>query len=241
MVAIKILSKKTLRKVPGGEATIEREIAIIESLNHKHVVSIFSHFPVEAKQKFYIVFEYMGGGTLTSLLDSAPEKRLPLHQARKLFLHLISGLEHLRERRILHRDIKPDNLLLTSSGELKIGDFGVADVISSDPSDKIRDNTGIGSPAFQAPELISSPSASPSSSKKPKRSTIDLIFKSDIWSAGIVLYVHICENWELKNGETEKKNRETGKIETNQQNWIVSLFFWIVKESSLLKHLSLFF
>ena len=194
MVAIKILSKKTLRRVPGGEASIEREIGIIESLKHKHVVSIHSHFPVEAKQKFYIVCEYMGGGTLSSLLESAPGKKLPLHQARKLFSHLIAGLEHLREHRILHRDIKPDNLLLTSSGELKIGDFGVADVISSDPNVKTDERSGIGSPAFQAPELISSPnpsssSSSSSSAKKSKRAASDLIFKSDIWSAGIILYV----------------------------------------------------
>lgn len=195
MVAIKILSKKTLRRVPGGEASIEREIGIIESLNHKHVVSIHSHFPVEAKQKFYIVCEYMGGGSLSALLESAPGKKLPLHQARKLFLHLVAGLEHLREHRVLHRDIKPDNLLISSAGDLKIADFGVADVISPDPASKdVAQGTGIGSPAFQAPELISSPnnttSSSSTNSKKPKRSAVDLIFKSDIWSAGIILYVN---------------------------------------------------
>lgn len=190
MVAIKILSKKTLRRVPGGEASIEREIGIIESLRHKNIVSIHTHFPIEDKQKFYIVCEYMGGGNLTSLLESTVQKRLPIHQARKMFLCLLSGLEHLRERRILHRDIKPDNLLLSSGGDLKIADFGVAEVISTESKEKIGYNSsGIGSPAFQAPELIASPNPSSSPPKKLKRSALDLIFKSDIWSAGIVLYV----------------------------------------------------
>jgi len=187
MVAIKILSKKTLRRVPGGEASVEREICIIESLHHKNIISILSSFLIESKQKFYIVFEYMGGGTLTSLLESAPQKRLPLSQARKMFINLLSGLEHLREKRVLHRDLKPDNLLLDEDGELKIGDFGVAEIIAADAS-KVRDHTtGIGSPAFQAPELIASPTAPPS--KRTKRAVTDAIFKSDIWSAGIILYV----------------------------------------------------
>jgi serine/threonine protein kinase len=194
MVAIKILSKKTLRRVPGGEASVSREIGIIESLSHKNIISIITHFPIESKQKYYIVFEYMGGGNLTSLLESAPNKRLPLYQARKLFHNLLSGLEHLRERRILHRDIKPDNLLLDASGELKIADFGVAEMIGLGVASKLNQNAGIGSPAFQAPELIASPNSTP---KKPKKSATDVIFKSDIWSAGIVLYV--ASNWLLFN------------------------------------------
>jgi serine/threonine-protein kinase 11 len=185
MVAIKILSKKTLRRVPGGEASVEREIGIIESLGHKNVISILTHFLLESKQKFYIVFEYMGGGSLTHFLESAPNKRLPLFQARKLFISLLGGLEHLREHRVLHRDIKPDNLLLDEHGDLKIADFGVAEIIATEIN-KVRENAGIGSPAFQAPELIASPT---SNTKKSKRVNVDLIFKSDVWSAGIVLYV----------------------------------------------------
>jgi len=188
MVAIKILSKKTLRRVPGGEASIEREIGIVESLSHKNILSILTHFPIENKQKFYIVLEYMGGGTLTHLLENAPNKRLPLFQARKLFLGILGALEHMRERHILHRDIKPDNLLLDDDGDIKLADFGVADVVSSEIHNKLRENAGIGSPAFQAPELIASPTTGP---KKPKRPNIDLIFKSDIWSAGIVLYIMV--------------------------------------------------
>lgn len=179
--------------MPGGEASVEREIGIIESLHHKNIISIQTHFLVEAKQKYYIVFDYMGGGNLTSFLETAPNRRLPLYQARKLFSCLIGGLEHLREHRILHRDIKPDNLLLDSNGDLKIADFGVAEVITNTPATKerLKDTAGIGSPAFQAPELISSSNTTPSK-KSSKRSNLDLIFKSDIWSAGIVLYVSSC-------------------------------------------------
>ena len=188
MVAIKILSKKTLRRVPGGEASVSREIGIIESLSHKNVISIHTHFPVESKQKYYIVFEYMGGGTLTSLLEGAPNKRLPLYQVRKLFQGLISALEHLREHRILHRDIKPDNLLLDANGDMKLADFGVAEIIGHGSAAKLKENAGIGSPAFQAPELIASPNSTP---KKSKKTSMDNVFKSDVWSAGIVLFIMV--------------------------------------------------
>jgi serine/threonine protein kinase len=117
----------------GGELSVQREIAIMRPLKHDNIVELFEDFVDEEKDQLYIVLEYMGSGTLQSLLDRAPGRRLPLNQARKLFANLVSGLSYLHSLKIVHRDIKPDNLLLTTTGELNISDFGCAGIASSSP------------------------------------------------------------------------------------------------------------
>lgn len=63
------------------------------------------------------------------MLDSVPEKKMPLFQAHRYFLQLIDGLEYLHGKGVIHKDIKPGNLLITLDDTLKISDFGVAEVI----------------------------------------------------------------------------------------------------------------
>lgn len=75
----------------------------------------------------YLIMEYCVGG-LQEMLDYAPNKKLPLFQAHRYFLQLIDGLEYLHGRGVIHKDIKPGNLLLTLDHTLKISDFGVAEV-----------------------------------------------------------------------------------------------------------------
>jgi len=68
------------------------------------------------------------------------------------FSQLVDGLEYLHSRRVVHKDLKPGNLLLTLDGSLKISDFGVAEVVGLfDPEDSCQD--GQGTPAFQPPEI----------------------------------------------------------------------------------------
>lgn len=79
------------------------------------------------KQKMYLIMEFCVG-SLQGMLDSIPDKKFPQCQAHGYFLQLVDGLEYLHSMRIIHKDIKPGNLLLTLSGELKISDLGVAEV-----------------------------------------------------------------------------------------------------------------
>lgn len=67
-------------------------------------------------------------GSLQNMLDSTPSKKFPLFQSHGYFTQLINGLEYLHGMRIVHKDIKPGNLLLTLGGDLKISDLGVAEV-----------------------------------------------------------------------------------------------------------------
>ncbi|NP_001288783.1 serine/threonine-protein kinase STK11 isoform 3 [Mus musculus] len=121
----------------------------------------------------YMVMEYCVCG-MQEMLDSVPEKRFPVCQAHGYFRQLIDGLEYLHSQGIVHKDIKPGNLLLTTNGTLKISDLGVAEALHPFAVDDTC-RTSQGSPAFQPPEIANG---------------LDTFsgFKVDIWSAGVTLY-----------------------------------------------------
>lgn len=120
--------------------------------------------------------EYCVGG-LQEMLDSVPSKRFPLFQAHKYFTQLIDGLEYLHGRGIIHKDIKPGNLLLTLDHTLKISDYGVAEALDTFADTDIC-TIGQGSPAFQPPEIANGHESFAG-------------FKVDIWSSGVTLY-NLC-------------------------------------------------
>ncbi|ELK19311.1 Serine/threonine-protein kinase 11 [Pteropus alecto] len=125
------------------------------------------------RRRTYMVMEYCVCG-MQEMLDSVPEKRFPVCQAHGYFRQLVDGLEYLHSQGIVHKDIKPGNLLLTTSGTLKISDLGVAEALHPFAEDDTC-RTSQGSPAFQPPEIANG---------------LDTFsgFKVDIWSAGVTLY-----------------------------------------------------
>ncbi|KAK2541916.1 Stk11 [Columba livia] len=192
--AVKILKKKKLRRIPNGEANVKKEIQLLRRLRHKNVIQLvdvlyneekqkiypFSHpvvqrvwIPVVLCSSTYMVMEYCVCG-MQEMLDSVPEKRFPVFQAHGYFCQLIDGLEYLHSQGIVHKDIKPGNLLLTTNGTLKISDLGVAEALHPFAEDDTC-RTSQGSPAFQPPEIANG---------------LDTFsgFKVDIWSAGVTLY-----------------------------------------------------
>uniref|UniRef100_A0A8C9RMM5 Serine/threonine-protein kinase STK11 n=1 Tax=Scleropages formosus TaxID=113540 RepID=A0A8C9RMM5_SCLFO len=156
--AVKILKKKKLRRIPNGEANVKKEIELLRRLRHKNVIQLV---------------DYCVCG-MQEMLDSVPEKRFPVFQAHGYFCQLIDGLEYLHSQGIVHKDIKPGNLLLTTDGALKISDLGVAEALHPFAEDDTC-RTSQGSPAFQPPEIANG---------------LDTFsgFKVDIWSAGVTLY-----------------------------------------------------
>ncbi|CAB3364666.1 Hypothetical predicted protein [Cloeon dipterum] len=171
--AIKILKRNKLKRIPNGEANVQREIKLLSSLKHPNVISLIEVMKNDVKDKLYMVLEFCLS-SLQSLLDSVPDKKLPLSQAHYYFCQLIDGLEYLHSRRIVHKDLKPGNLLLTMDGTLKISDFGVAEVVGLfDPEDSCQD--GQGTPAFQPPEIANGVNNFSG-------------FKVDIWGSGVSLF-----------------------------------------------------
>lgn len=172
--AVKIMKQRKLRRIPNGEANVQREIKILKKLRHRNVIELVETFEDTEKQKLYVVLEYCVGG-LQEMLDKAPGNKFPVWQAHKYFVQLVDGLEYLHGRGIVHKDIKPGNLLLTAEGIVKITDFGVAEELDQfDQSDQC--STCQGSPAFQPPEIALGQVDSWSG------------FKADIWAAGVTLF-----------------------------------------------------
>ncbi|KAL1140266.1 hypothetical protein AAG570_000198 [Ranatra chinensis] len=171
--AAKILKKRKLRRIPNGEQNVQREIQLLKLLKHKNVIELVDVLYNNEKEKMYIVMEYCVGG-LQDMLDSTPSKKFPLWQAHGYFCQLIDGLGYLHSNGIVHKDIKPGNLLLTLDGTLKISDLGVAEALDIfAPDDTCF--TSQGSPAFQPPEIANGLEKFAG-------------FKIDIWSSGVTLF-----------------------------------------------------
>lgn len=179
-VAIKEIKKRRLkrhrfgRKAHEGEQKVKREIAIMRHVGaHPNVTKLMEVIESERNQKMYMVLEY-ASGTLRELLK-ANAGPLPALQVQSYLRQLILGLEFIHSKGVIHRDIKPDNIMIDASAEcVKISDFGVAqtlDIYTS--SDFIT--SSVGSPAFQPPEVASG----------------HLRFsgpKADVWALGVTLF-----------------------------------------------------
>ena len=174
-VAIKRLKLQQLRKLRNAEASLRRELAIHRRLKHKHVVELIEYFLVEEKLKVYVVLEHVWGGSLQDVLDGAPGGFLPVGMARRLMRQLFVGLDYVHSQGVVHRDVKPANLLVTADGIVKLADFGSAEELhryeASDACCKSK-----GSPAFQAPEVAAGHVTFSG-------------FKVDVWAAGVTLFL----------------------------------------------------
>ncbi|RKP18147.1 kinase-like protein [Rozella allomycis CSF55] len=172
-VAIKIMKTKKLRKIPGGEENVKREISLLKRLKHNNIVKLLEVLYNDEKQKMYVVLEYCAG-QLQTIIDKAPEKKLPLSQIQHYLIQLVEGVGYLHSKSVIHRDIKPQNLLIAVDGTLKISDFGVADELDMfSPSDIC--GASAGTPAYQPPEIASG--------KDEFSGT-----KVDVWSIGVTFY-----------------------------------------------------
>ena len=134
---------------------VEKEIKLLENLRHPHVITYFNSF--KEKGNIYIIIEYINGGSLEELLikNINQKKRIPEKTLWDLLIQSLSGLLYLHEKKkIIHRDIKPDNLLLDSEGHLKISDFGVSAIKSDEVDDLLKCHGTVAGPIqFMAPEM----------------------------------------------------------------------------------------
>ncbi len=154
-----------------------REAKILEVLNHPNIVKFREVYKTK-KGKLCIVMDYADGGDLqTKIKDKHKDKqktgRLEYFgedQVLNWFTQICLAMKHVHDRKILHRDLKSQNVFLTKKGFVKLGDFGIARVLSNTKS---KAKTVVGTPYYLSPEIIES---------QPYN------FKSDIWSLGVLLY-----------------------------------------------------
>ncbi|OAD54677.1 Serine/threonine-protein kinase STK11 [Eufriesea mexicana] len=114
--AVKILKRKKLRRIPNGELNVQREIRLLRILKHKNIINLVDVLYNDEKEKMYLVMEFCVCG-LQDMLGSTPLKKLPIWQAHDYFCQLLDGLEYLYSKGIVHKDIKPGNLLLALDGQ----------------------------------------------------------------------------------------------------------------------------
>ncbi len=155
-VAIKQLPAN-LATDPAVRRRFTAEARVLASLDHPHVVPVFDF--VEREGICLLVMELLPGGTLRSRVSAAGG--FAARHAVAVSLACASGLGAAHRRGVLHRDVKPENMLFAASGIIKVTDFGIAKVIGGPDTVVTRDGDVLGTPAYIAPEQVRGGQLSP--------------------------------------------------------------------------------
>ncbi len=156
-VAVKILSDELVRE-PGYVKRFHKEARCAASVRHPNVVRVYD--AGEEEGRHFITMELVDGVALIDQLEA--EGPLPVARARELLRQAAGGLAEAHRAGLIHRDIKPDNLLLTRSGELKVADFGLAKGMGVETK-LTQAGLVMGTPAFMSPEQCEGHDLTPAS------------------------------------------------------------------------------
>lgn len=180
LVAIKFL-RGALANLPGFVRRFEREAQICRRLDHPRCVRLFD-FGI-ARGVPFLVMELIDGISVAELLRSGA---LPPKRAIAIVRQVCSALGHAHERSVIHRDLKPGNIMITADDRVKVVDFGTSVLCtsggtcgeldmpsSSRPGRSALRGTDIGSPSYMAPELVSGQPAEP---------------RTDLYALGVILF-----------------------------------------------------
>jgi serine/threonine protein kinase len=148
VVAVKVLAPEHCRK-PKVLARFEREAELMVQLRHPNIVQLLGHGRLRALP--YIVMEYLDGMTLSEVLEAKGGK-LPIAETVALIKPIASGLAFLHRNSLVHRDIKPQNIFLTSKGRVTILDLGV--VRDQHNPGLTKPGAMVGTPYYMSPEQI---------------------------------------------------------------------------------------
>jgi hypothetical protein len=170
------LALKTVRLGDGGAIEVEerrvrlmREAKAAGKLVHPYVVALFDAGEAE-DGVFYLAFEYVGGPDLAARQRLQPP--LTLGEVLRIGREAAEGLDAAHRQGIVHRDIKPSNIMLDTSGQVKIGDFGIAKMLGQ-ATELTQTGSVVGSPHYLSPEQVRGE---------------ELDGRSDLFSLGVVLY-----------------------------------------------------
>ncbi|ODV91114.1 hypothetical protein CANCADRAFT_26560, partial [Tortispora caseinolytica NRRL Y-17796] len=179
-VAIKFIKKDTIPPRSVREAKVHREIKVLKLVHHPNVIHLVE--VMQSERYIGIVLEYASGGELFEYILSHRYLKDPV--ACRLFSQLVSAVDYLHSRGVVHRDLKLENILLDKHKNVLITDFGFANIfnykdVEAGFNESELMSTSCGSPCYAAPELVVS------DSKYAGR-------KVDIWSLGVILYAMLA-------------------------------------------------
>lgn len=176
-VAIKIL-RSDLITDQTFVARFRREAQSAAGLNHPSIVAVYDtgeeRVPNDTGQDIslpYIVMEYVKGRTVSELLKNGDA--LPINEAVQISIGILSALEYSHREGIVHRDIKPGNIMLTHDGKVKVMDFGIARALTDSSATMTQTNSVVGLAQYLSPEQA-------------RGEVVDS--RSDLYSAGCLLY-----------------------------------------------------
>ena len=145
-----------------------QEAKLLSALHHPNIVTCLESFT--ERGKLCIVQDYCAGGDLYQRVKAQRGAPLPETTIVDWFTEILLGLKHVHDRKVLHRDLKTQNVFLTADGRCKLGDFGVSKVLAGTHQ---LASTAVGTPYYLSPEICEN---------KPYD------HKSDVWSLGCILY-----------------------------------------------------
>jgi len=163
IVAIKVLPKSLLHD-PSFYERFTREVALVAHLEHPHILPIHDYGEVDGTP--YIAMRYLAGGSMAEWIRRGLP---PLDKLAKPVEQVSSALDYAHQEGVIHRDLKPGNVLLDENGNAYLSDFGIARVLDSN----LTGSAIIGTPAYMSPEQANG---------------LPLDARSDIYSLGVVLY-----------------------------------------------------
>ncbi|MBW6400969.1 protein kinase [Roseomonas sp. HJA6] len=167
-VAIKVVNRPNESDPEAVEAhaRFRREAQAAGRLSHPNIVGVYDYG--ENASQAWIVMELVEGGSLKGRLDK--QERFPIPEIVRIMGEVCAALNYSHQRGVVHRDIKPGNIMMTTDGQVKIADFGIARLENSSMT---QVGTLIGTPSYMAPEQF-------------RGEPVDL--RADIWAAGVMLY-----------------------------------------------------
>jgi serine/threonine-protein kinase len=165
-----LLKKLTLRGGPQFIERFRREARIMMDFKHDHIVQVYDHF--KDGSSYYIAEEFVDGVSLEQLIKR--ERYLSNEAAALIFYEVCKALRHAHEKGVVHRDMKPGNILISNQGEVKLVDFGIATSREDSEEGLTRDGMTLGTPSYIPPEQIDN------------AKSVDR--RADIYSLGVVLY-----------------------------------------------------
>ena len=157
------------KMTPQEKREAYHEAKVMSAFDHPNIIK-FKEVYTTTNGKLNIVMNYADGGDLQSKVKAQRSKLFSENEILDMFVQICLAIKHVHDRKVLHRDIKGQNIFLMKNGMIKLGDFGISKVLAS-TIDKAR--TMVGTPYYLSPEIVEG---------KPYN------FKSDIWSLGVLLY-----------------------------------------------------
>lgn len=176
--AVKLLKTDFVAEQPRAVQQCLQDVKLSSSIKHANLVEVQDTFMDESKNVAFIVMEYVEGCSLAKLMGT---HQLTARESFQMALNIAEALQTLLKQNIIHSDIKPENIMMGSNGDIKLADVCIAKMMRTNAlawRQKMNESLGFNPPSYDSPEQIQNPNCTD--------------FRSDIYSLGATLYHALC-------------------------------------------------